>query len=44
MVETCCISLWYTTKQLEYVTKDHIATYTILIKFKAALFFSFLVV
>ena len=43
MVETCCISLWYATKQLEYVTKDHIATYTILL-FKTTLFFSFLVV
>ena len=27
-------------KQLEYVTKDHIATQTILFKFKTALFFS----
>ena len=29
---------------LEYVTKGHIATHTILFKFKTALFFSFLVV
>ena len=34
MVETCRISLWYATKQLEYVTKDHIATNTILFSLK----------
>ena len=34
----------YITKQLEYVTKDHIATHTILNKLKTTLFFSFLVV
>ena len=28
------------SKQLEYVTKDHIGTQTILFKFKIALFFS----
>ena len=34
MVETCRISLWYATKQLEYVTKEHIATNTILFSLK----------
>ena len=31
MVEPCIISQLYITKQLEYVTKDHIATHTILL-------------
>ena len=44
LVEPCIISQLYFTKQLEYVTKDHIATHTILFKFRTALFFSFLVV
>ena len=52
MVESCSISRsifsisrWYINndKQLEYITKDHIATHTILNKLKTALFFSFLV-
>ena len=34
----------YITKQLEYVTKDHIAMHTILFTLKTALFFSVLVV
>ena len=33
-------SVQYITKQLEYVTKDHITMYTILFKLKRALFFS----
>ena len=38
-----CLIIWqYITKQLEYATKGHIATHTIL--FKTALCFSFLVV
>ena len=37
-------SLVYVTKQLEYVTKDHIAMHTILLMLRTALFFSFLVV
>ena len=44
LVESCIISQLYFTKQLEYVTKDHIAMHTILLKLKMALFFSFLVV
>ena len=32
------------TKQLEHITKDHIAAHTVLIKLKTALFLSFLVV
>ena len=44
MVEPCSIIRQYITKQLEYVTKDHIATHTILFMLKTALFFSFLVV
>ena len=43
-VEPCRISCQYITKQLEYVTKDHIAMHTILNKLKMTLFFSFLVV
>ena len=34
----------YISKQLEYVTKDHIVTHTILFKLKMALFLSSLVV
>ena len=34
----------YITKQLEYVTKDHLAMHSILFKLKMALFISFLVV
>ena len=44
IVEPGSISRYYITKQLEYVTKDHIATHTILFKHKMALFFSFFVV
>ena len=44
MVEPCSISRYYFTKQLEYITKDHIAIDTKLLKLKTALFFSFLVV
>ena len=44
LVELCIISQLYITKQLEYVTKDHIETNTILFKLKTALFFSYLVV
>ena len=44
MVEPCSISWQYIMKQLEYVTKDHIAMHTILFKLKMALFFSSLVV
>ena len=45
MVEPCSIHNNYILKQLEYITKDHIATHTILfIKLKTALFFSSLVV
>ena len=43
MVEPCTISRYYIMKQLEYVTKDHIARHTILFQLKTALFFSFLV-
>ena len=43
-VEQYSISRQYITKQLEYVTKDHIAMHTILFILKTALFFSFLVV
>ena len=43
-VEPCSISLQYITKQLEYVTKDHIAMYTKLFMLKTTLFLSFLVV
>ena len=43
-VEQCSIGHLYITKQLEYVTKDHIAIHTILNKLKTTLFFSFLVV
>ena len=42
--EPYIVSQLYITKQLEYVTKDHLATHTILFKLKTALFFSFLVV
>ena len=41
MVEPCSISN-IITKQLEYVTKDHIATHTILCKFKMVPFFNLL--
>ena len=34
----------YITKQLKYITKDHLAMNTILNKLKMALFFSFLVI
>ena len=34
----------YITKQLEYVTKDHLKMHIIILKLKTALFFSFLVV
>ena len=44
LVEPCIISQLYITKQLEYVTKEHIAMHTILFKLKTALFFNFLVV
>ena len=44
LVEPCIISQLYITNQLEYVTKDHLATHTLLFKLKMALFFSFLVV
>ena len=43
MVEPCSIRWLYITKQLEYVTKDHVATHTILFKLKMALFFISLV-
>ena len=36
--------LYITTKQSEYITKDHVVMHTILLNFKTALFFSFLVV
>ena len=44
LVEPCIISQLYIAKQLEYVTKDHLATHTMLFTLKTALFFSFLVV
>ena len=44
MVEPYIISQLYITKQLEYITKDRLATHTIIFKLKTALFFSFLVV
>ena len=43
-MEPCIISQLYITKQLEYITKDHLAMHTILFKLKTALFFSLLVV
>ena len=39
MVKPCSISWHYITKQLEYVTKYHLAAHTILFKLKTALFF-----
>ena len=44
LVEPCIISQLYITKQLEYVTTDHLAVHTILFKLKMALFFTFLVI
>ena len=44
LVEPCIASQLYITKQLEYVTKDHLAMHAILFKLKTALFFSFLVI
>ena len=44
LVEPCIICQLYITKQLEYVTKDHLAMHTILFKLKTVLFFSFLVI
>ena len=40
MLEPCSISQQCIKKQLEYVTKDHIAIHTILFEFKMALFCS----
>ena len=42
MVEPCRIRWYHITKQLEYVTKDHIAMHTIFFKLKTDLLFSFL--
>ena len=46
MCELCTFSQIqsHITKQLEYVTKDHIAMHTLLFTLKTALFFSYLVV
>ena len=37
-MEPCSINHQYITKQLEYITKDHIATHTILNKLKTTLY------
>ena len=42
--QPCSMSRQYITKQLEYITKDHIVMHIILFMLKTALFFSFLVV
>ena len=44
MLETSSNSRYYIAKQLEYVTKDHIAMHAILFKLTTALLFSFLVI